>query len=45
MKDDNFFENRDSIINLLQETINITRGEINLYKPKIRKEAKLMRRI
>ena len=40
VKDDNFFENRDSIINLLQETINITREEINLYKPKIRKEAK-----
>lgn len=35
-----YFENRDSIINLLQETISITREEINLYKPKIRKEAK-----
>ena len=36
LKEDNFLENREDIINLLQETINVTRGEINLYKPKFR---------
>lgn len=36
VKEENIIENRKNIINLLQETINKIRGEINLYKPKIK---------